>query len=79
MAGHRVRPGANMFAILADNSQSMMLKDEGQTKTRGQMFRALAGPDAAWLSAIGHDFDLREFAFDSQLRSTDVNDSQVLV
>jgi uncharacterized membrane protein len=70
-AGQRIRPGANVFAILADNSQSMTLKDQGQNRTRGQVFQSLSGADATWLSAIGRDFNLRQFSFDSQLRPTD--------
>src|SRR3569832_1560660 len=32
-SGKRAQPGANKFAILADNSQSMMLKDSGERET----------------------------------------------
>src|SRR5688572_1741182 len=40
-SGQRARPGANQFAVLADNSQSMTLKDAG--KTRGEQLKTLAG------------------------------------
>jgi len=33
--GQRARPGANFFAILADNSQSMQIKDRAEKLTRG--------------------------------------------
>ncbi|HVT83543.1 MAG TPA: glutamine amidotransferase, partial [Phycisphaerae bacterium] len=72
MTSHtRARPGANKFAILADNSQSMMLKDKGEKQTRGEALKSLAGADARWVAAIGHDFDVRQFSFDSQLHATD--------
>src|SRR5437867_2941486 len=29
-SGKRARPGANLFAVLVDNSQSMQIKDRGQ-------------------------------------------------
>src|SRR4051794_40679804 len=70
-SGKRARPGANKFALLADNSQSMVLKDDGQKETRGQQLNALAGKDAAWIAQIARDFDLRQFSFDSQLHTVD--------
>src|SRR5437660_129862 len=41
-SGKRARPGANKFALLADNSQSMMLKDDAQRQTRGEQLKATA-------------------------------------
>jgi uncharacterized membrane protein len=70
-SGQRARPGANKFVVLADNSQSMNLKDQGSGKTRGEELKAFAGKEAPWLEQIGRDFALREFAFDSQLHSTE--------
>jgi uncharacterized membrane protein len=70
-SGQRARPGANKFVVLADNSQSMNLKDQGASKTRGDELKAMTGQDAPWLEQIGRDFELREFAFDSQLHATD--------
>jgi uncharacterized membrane protein len=70
-SGQRARPGANKFALLADDSQSMLLKDEGKSQTRGQQLKAAAGKDASWMARIGSDFDLRQFAFDSQLRTVE--------
>ena len=31
----RARPGANLFAVLADNSQSLQVRDPGATRARG--------------------------------------------
>ena len=70
-SGQRARPGANKFAILADDSQSMTLQDQGQRQMRGEQLKAAAGKDESWLGQIGRDFDVRQFAFDSQLRTTD--------
>ena len=33
----RARPGANFFALIADNSQSLMVKDTGETQSRGEL------------------------------------------
>src|SRR6476619_5741060 len=68
-SGHRARPGANQFVVLADNSQSMTLKDALNHQSRGDQLKSIAGKDARWLAQIGRDFDLRQFTFDSQLRS----------
>jgi uncharacterized membrane protein len=68
-SGQRARPGANQFLILADNSRSMTLRDPGAKKSRGEEMKALAPRDAAWLNHLAQDFDLREYAFDTQLRA----------
>jgi uncharacterized membrane protein len=67
-SGTRARPGANLFVVLADNSQSMGLKDRGADQTRGDQARALASKDAKWPARLGQDFDLRQHAFDTQLK-----------
>src|SRR5438552_1413158 len=40
-SGQRARPGANLFAIVADNSQSLQIKDPGQTRSRAELLREL--------------------------------------
>lgn len=72
-SGQRARPGANQFAVLADNSQSMTLKDAG--KTRGEQLKTLAGKPSPWLAQLGRDFDLRQYSFDTQLHNVDGFDS----
>src|SRR5882762_401709 len=37
----RARPGANLFAIVADNSQGLQIKDRGATQSRGEFLRGL--------------------------------------
>src|SRR6266446_4836369 len=39
--GERARPGANFFAILADNSQGMQIKDRGEVRSRGEFLHGL--------------------------------------
>ena len=68
-SGTRARPGANLFALLVDNSQSMSLKDRGADQTRGQQVKALGAKTARWPARLGQDFDLRQHAFDTQLRA----------
>lgn len=67
----RPRPGANTFAILADNSQGMEVKDNGATKTRAEELRDLLAQDKApWQMTLAETFQLRRFYFDSRLSST---------
>ncbi|MBI5767542.1 MAG: hypothetical protein HZA93_07085 [Verrucomicrobia bacterium] len=67
----RARPGANLFAVVADNSQGLQIKDRGETKTRGEQLRALVDPRAAgWQAALADNFDLRRYLFDARLQAT---------
>jgi uncharacterized membrane protein len=68
-SGTRARPGANLFVVLADNSQSMALKDRDQDASRGEQAKALASKGAAGPARLGQDFDVRQHAFDTQLRA----------
>src|SRR6058998_1654749 len=43
-SGQRARPGANLFAVLADNSQGLQIKDRSQTRSRGEFLRDLLNP-----------------------------------
>jgi len=69
--GERARPGANLFAVLADNSQSLQIKDNGSTQTRGEKLRELLDPARAdWLATLGDTFELRRYLFDTRLQAT---------
>src|SRR6185437_3971554 len=37
--GERPTPGANVFGIIADNSQSLKMKDAQETRSRGEVLR----------------------------------------
>jgi uncharacterized membrane protein len=80
LSSKRARPGENSFVVLADNSQSMTLKDapggvRAAGDARGDLLKAAAKKDSPWLAQIGRDFDLRQFAFDSQLKAVENFDS----
>jgi uncharacterized membrane protein len=69
--GQRARPGSNLFAVVADNSQRMQIKDQGETQTRGESLQKLVDPaHAEWLATLGDTFDLRRYVFDARLQST---------
>jgi uncharacterized membrane protein len=65
------RPGANVFAVVADNSQGMEIKDNGATQTRGAQLRDLVAQDKApWQIKLAETFQLRRYLLDSRLLST---------
>src|SRR5688572_10364680 len=74
--GQRARPGANFFAILADNSQSMQIKDRSEKLTRGEKVRAALGSEeSGWQMKMENDFQVRRYLFDAGLQvSTDWSD-----
>lgn len=70
-SGNRARPGANLFAILADNSQGMQIRDRGETKSRADQLRALVTDDQSdWQLKLGQDFEVRRYLFDTHLQQT---------
>jgi uncharacterized membrane protein len=70
-SGQRARPGANLFAIIADNSQGLQIKDRGATQTRGEFLRGLLNPQSAsWQGTLEENFELRRYFFDARLQAT---------
>jgi uncharacterized membrane protein len=67
-SSQRARPGANLFAIVADNSQGLLIKDRGESQTRGESLQAMLGQDhAGWQKNLADHFEVRRFLFDSRL------------
>jgi hypothetical protein len=71
LTGSRPRPGANAFVLLADNSQSLLVRDDGAARTRGDWVRDRLGKESPWKTRLGQDFDVRSYVFDSHLRAVD--------
>ncbi len=69
LSGTRARPGANMFLVVADNSRSMTLKDRGESQSRGEQLQSLLADETTWNTRLAQDFEVRRYAFDSQIRS----------
>ena len=70
-SGQRARPGANLFAIVADNSQGLQIKDRGDTQTRSEhLARLLDAQHGDWQAALENNFEVRRFFFDTRLQST---------
>ena len=69
--GQRARPGANLFAVLADNSQGLQIRDQGASRSRGDDLRALVDPDRSpWQTSLASTFDVRRYLFDTRLQAT---------
>ena len=71
MTGTRPLRGANAFVILADNSQSLLIRDDNATGTRGEWLRDVLRQEAPWKTRLGQDFDVRGYVFDTHLRGVD--------
>ena len=68
-SGRRVSPGANLFVILADDSQSLNMKDRGAAESRGaQIQRELTAEEAPWQVRLAQDFDVRRYVSQSGLQ-----------
>ncbi|MGQ0634537.1 MAG: glutamine amidotransferase [Planctomycetaceae bacterium] len=68
LTGVRPRPGSNLFLVVADDSRSLQLADRGSSQSRGRQMQDRLSAEAAWLTRLSQDFDLRRYAFDSTLR-----------
>ncbi len=61
---------ANLFAIVADNSQSLLVKDRAWGLSRGDYLRNLLDARrAAWLGTLEENFEVRRYLFDARLQS----------
>ena len=65
----RPRPGANLFLVVADNSQSLQLANHGSDKPRSTVMQELLIEQVPWIVHLGQDFEVRRYAFDSSLHS----------
>ncbi len=71
LTGTKPRRGANAFVILADNSQSLQIRDGKTTQTNGDWMLGLLKGETAWKTRLGQDYDVRSYVFDSHLRAVD--------
>src|SRR5439155_3237751 len=70
-SGQRARPGAKLFAIVADNSQGLQIKDRGENRTRGDILRGLLDLQRlSWQETLENNFEVRRYFFDTRLQTT---------
>jgi uncharacterized membrane protein len=67
--GQRVKPGANLFAVVADNSQGLQIHDRGAERSRGDMLRdLLTARRGDWQENLDDNFEVRRYCFDARLQ-----------
>ena len=64
----RPEKGANLMIVMADDSQSLQIKDRGQSATRETQLKQKLTEDSGWLDKLAEDFDVRRYQFDRRLR-----------
>ena len=70
-SSHRAKPGANLLALIADNSASMALRGGSTEETRGAELRGLlTDANKLWRAQLAENFEVRNYLADSQLRPT---------
>ncbi len=68
--GQRARPGANIYAIIADNSQGLGIRDPGSDRSRGEVLKEWLDPGKApWQARLEGDFEVRRYLFDARLQN----------
>ena len=65
-------PKANIIAILADNSQSMFIRDAGSSTSRAEeSAKVLKSEPGDWQEALDENFQIRRYTFDTRRHWTD--------
>ena len=71
-SAQRAKPGANVVAIVADNSLSMKLRGRGDAQRRGEaMQQSLRGEPDVWRTRLAENFGVRNYFADSRLQATE--------
>lgn len=66
----RAKPGANFFAVLADNSRSLTLVEAGETMPRSDQLKGILDPERSfWQASLAENFEVRRYVFDSGLQA----------
>jgi len=72
----RAKQGANIIAVLADNSQGMTIRDAGSTTSRAEeMMKVLKPEPGDWQETLDENFVIRRYTFDTRRRPTGDFDS----
>ena len=66
----RARPGANIYAVIADNSQGLTIHDPGVVQSRGEILKEWLDPGkSTWQGHLESAFEVRRYLFDSRLQN----------
>ncbi len=70
-SSRRAQSGANLFAVVVDNSASLTVRDRGMSQSRGQILQGiLSRGRTGWLAELAKDFQVCGYVFDGRLRRT---------
>ncbi len=67
----RPRPGANVMAIVVDNSRSMEIRPPGESRSPVERLRPRLDSKSTWQTRLAQDFDVRRYRFDDRLIAVD--------
>jgi len=67
----RPRPGANVVAIVVDDSHSMEIRPPGAIRSPMESLRPRLDTRSAWQARLAQDFDVRRYAFAQRLQAVD--------
>lgn len=65
----RPRPGANLLAVVVDNSRSMQIRAAGGARSRDESLRPWLASQTDWQTRAAQDFDVRRYRFDRDLQT----------
>lgn len=71
LTGTRPTPGENVFVVLADRSQSLNIKNNGEKLTRGDILTKTLDGNNEWQVRLAQDFDMRRYWIGKKLESVD--------
>ncbi len=68
----RVKPGANIMAVVADNSRSLQVRDSGASAPRLEELKRILDPvSGKWQTVLADSFELRRYLFDQRLQAVE--------
>jgi uncharacterized membrane protein len=77
-SGRRPRPGANIFVILADDSQSMQIQNLDSTRSRLDDVKEHWSQEVSWQNRLARDFSVRRYRFAERLQAADTGQPEDL-
>ena len=69
-SSERAKRGANLLALVADNSEGLNIIDAGARQSRAEILKqTLKSESNNWQAKLAHDFEVKRYAFDSRLNN----------
>ncbi|MDP7011400.1 MAG: glutamine amidotransferase [Verrucomicrobiota bacterium] len=72
VSSKRAKRGANLLALVADNSEGLNITDSGARLSRAEILKqTLRTEPNNWQAKLARDFEVKRYAFDSRLNNID--------